>query len=214
MNKNLERFENARKTNNNYISKNDIYINPVENAKRKKENGTGIDNGKGGKTFEIVCKMLMNNIKGRLISEQTRVDSRKKINGVNYSFEYKTGAGEIHGTMYNLYNEDKEKRLKACDLVEFLNWNNPNIIMIYTPEYNESLPIKSYLKVSYCIPVTLLYNLCKTEKKQIIRVSKTRPNIIRWCSDWKDYVFNIIDKYNLPTLEQFLSTENYTSYIG
>lgn len=71
------------------------FINFIENEETEVKAETfrikGNDNGKGGDFFEVSTKIYLKNTRGKLISKQGQIDTRKK--GIKYAI--KTGYGQL-----------------------------------------------------------------------------------------------------------------------
>lgn len=99
-----------------------------------------IDNGRGGKQFEMLVKFAIGNYNFKGVSKSGRLDTTKKKNGERLKIEIKQNAGEL-ATL------DENGNIIDCI--------TKNDIIIYAPEYNPNAPVELQ---AYVMNATDFYN--------------------------------------------------------
>ena len=121
---------------------------------------TGIDSGRGGKTFEALVKLYLENYRFKgIASPEGRTDTKKCINGEIAKIEIKCNAFEI-------------ERLDENGAVTYSIRNNDYIV--YAPDYNEFAPVEMQ---AYVIPAELFVD--KLYECGCIRLKMTTPMAAR-----------------------------------
>ena len=121
---------------------------------------TGIDSGRGGKTFEALVKLYLDNYRFKgIASAEGRTDTKKRINGEIAKIEIKCNAFEI-------------ERLDENGAVTYSIRNNDYIV--YAPDYNEFAPVEMQ---AYVIPADLFVD--KLFECGCIRLKMTTPMAAR-----------------------------------
>ena len=120
----------------------------------------GIDSGRGGKTFEALVKLYLNNFRFKgIASAEGRTDTKKRINGEIAKIEIKCNAFEI-------------ERLDENGEVIYSIRNNDYIV--YAPDYNEFAPVEMQ---AYVIPAELFID--KLYECGCVRLKMTTPMTAR-----------------------------------
>lgn len=120
----------------------------------------GIDSGRGGKTFEALVKLYLDNYRFKgIASAEGRTDTKKRINGEIAKIEIKCNAFEI-------------ERLNENGAVTYSIRNNDYIV--YAPDYNEFAPVEMQ---AYVIPAELFVD--KLYEYGCIRLKMTTPMAAR-----------------------------------
>ena len=120
----------------------------------------GIDSGRGGKTFEALVKLYLNNFRFKgIASAEGRTDTKKRINGEIAKIEIKCNAFEI-------------ERLDENGEVIYSIRNNDYIV--YAPDYNEFAPVEMQ---AYVIPAELFID--ELENAGCIRLKMSTPMAAR-----------------------------------
>lgn len=121
---------------------------------------TGIDSGRGGKAFEALVKLYLDNYRFKgIASAEGRIDTKKRINGEIAKIEIKCNAFEI-------------ERLDENGAVTYSIRNNDYIV--YAPDYNEFAPVEMQ---AYVIPAELFVN--KLFECGCVRLKMTTPMTAR-----------------------------------
>ena len=121
---------------------------------------TGIDSGRGGKTFEALVKLYLDNYRFKgIASAEGKTDTRKRINGEIAKIEIKCNAFEI-------------ERLDENGKVIYSIRNNDYIV--YAPDYNECAPVEMQ---AYVIPAELFID--KLYECGCVRLKMTTPMTAR-----------------------------------
>lgn len=121
---------------------------------------TGIDSGRGGKTFEALVKLYLDNYRFKgIASAEGKTDTRKRINGEIAKIEIKCNAFEI-------------ERLDENGEVIYSIRNNDYIV--YAPDYNECAPVEMQ---AYVIPAELFID--KLYECGCVRLKMTTPMTAR-----------------------------------
>ena len=121
---------------------------------------TGIDSGRGGKTFEALVKLYLNNYRFKgIASAEGKTDTRKRINGEIAKIEIKCNAFEI-------------ERLDENGEVIYSIRNNDYIV--YAPDFNEFAPVEMQ---AYVIPAELFID--KLYEYGRVRLKMTTPMTAR-----------------------------------
>lgn len=124
----------------------------------------GIDSGRGGKTFEALVKLYLDNYRFKgIASAEGRTDTKKRINGEIAKIEIKCNAFEI-------------ERLNENGAVTYSIRNNDYIV--YAPDYNEFAPVEMQ---AYVIPAELFVD--KLYECGCIRLKMTTPMAARKKAD-------------------------------
>ena len=120
----------------------------------------GIDSGRGGKTFEALVKLYLDNYRFKgIASAEGKTDTRKRINGEIAKIEIKCNAFEI-------------ERLDENGKVIYSIRNNDYIV--YAPDYNECAPVEMQ---AYVIPAELFID--KLYECGCVRLKMTTPMTAR-----------------------------------
>lgn len=120
----------------------------------------GIDSGRGGKTFEALVKLYLNNYRFKgIASAEGRTDTKKRINGEIAKIEIKCNAFEI-------------ERLDENGEVIYSIRNNDYIV--YAPDFNEFAPVEMQ---AYVIPAELFID--KLYEYGCVRLKMTTPMTAR-----------------------------------
>ena len=120
----------------------------------------GIDSGRGGKAFEALVKLYLNNYRFKgIASAEGRTDTKKRINGETAKIEIKCNAFEI-------------ERLDENGKVIYSIRNNDYIV--YAPDYNEFAPVEMQ---AYVIPAELFID--ELENAGCIRLKMSTPMTAR-----------------------------------
>ena len=120
----------------------------------------GIDSGRGGKTFEALVKLYLDNYRFKgIASAEGKTDTRKRINGEIAKIEIKCNAFEI-------------ERLDENGEVIYSIRNNDYIV--YAPDYNEFAPVEMQ---AYVIPAELFID--KLYECGCVRLKMTTPMTAR-----------------------------------
>ena len=121
---------------------------------------TGIDSGRGGKTFEALVKLYLDNYRFKgIASAEGKTDTKKRINGEIAKIEIKCNAFEI-------------ERLDENGEVIYSIRNNDYIV--YAPDYNEFAPVEMQ---AYVIPAELFID--KLYECGCVRLKMTTPMTAR-----------------------------------
>ena len=121
---------------------------------------TGIDSGRGGKAFEALVKLYLDNYRFKgIASAEGRTDTKKRINGKIAKIEVKCNAFEI-------------ERLDENGAVTYSIRNNDYIV--YAPDYNEFAPVEMQ---AYVIPAELFVD--KLFECGCVRLKMTTPMAAR-----------------------------------
>lgn len=120
----------------------------------------GIDSGRGGKAFEALVKLYLDNYRFKgIASAEGKADTKKRIDGKNAKIEIKCNAFEI-------------ERLDENGAVTYSIRNNDYIV--YAPDYNEFAPVEMQ---AYVIPAELFVD--KLYECGCIRLKMTTPMTAR-----------------------------------
>ena len=120
----------------------------------------GIDSGRGGKTFEALVKLYLDNYRFKgIASAEGKTDTKKRINGEIAKIEIKCNAFEI-------------ERLDENGKVIYSIRNNDYIV--YAPDYNEFAPVEMQ---AYVIPAELFID--KLYENGCVRLKMTTPMTAR-----------------------------------
>lgn len=120
----------------------------------------GIDSGRGGKTFEALVKLYLDNYRFKgIASPDGKTDTKKRINGEIAKIEIKCNAFEI-------------ERLDENGEVIYSIRNNDYIV--YAPDYNEFAPVEMQ---AYVIPAELFID--ELENAGCIRLKMSTPMTAR-----------------------------------
>ena len=120
----------------------------------------GVDSGRGGKTFEALVKLYLDNYRFKgIASAEGRTDTRKRINGEIAKIEIKCNAFEI-------------ERLDENGEVIYSIRNNDYIV--YAPDFNEFAPVEMQ---AYVIPAELFID--KLYEYGCVRLKMTTPMTAR-----------------------------------
>ena len=120
----------------------------------------GIDSGRGGKTFEALVKLYLDNYRFKgIASPEGKTDTKKRIDGKIAKIEVKCNAFEI-------------ERLDENGAVTYSIRNNDYIV--YAPDYNEFAPVEMQ---AYVIPAGLFVD--KLFECGCIRLKMTTPMAAR-----------------------------------
>ena len=120
----------------------------------------GIDSGRGGKTFEALVKLYLDNYRFKgIASAEGRTDTKKRVNGEIAKIEIKCNAFEI-------------ERLNENGAVTYSIRNNDYIV--YAPDYNEFAPVEMQ---AYVIPADLFVD--KLFECGCVRLKMTTPMAAR-----------------------------------
>lgn len=120
----------------------------------------GIDSGRGGKAFEALVKLYLNNYRFKgIASAEGKTDTKKRINGEIAKIEIKCNAFEI-------------ERLDENGEVIYSIRNNDYIV--YAPDYNEFAPVEMQ---AYVIPAELFID--KLYENGCVRLKMTTPMTAR-----------------------------------
>ena len=120
----------------------------------------GIDSGRGGKAFEALVKLYLDNYRFKgIASAEGKSDTRKRINGEIAKIEIKCNAFEI-------------ERLDENGKVIYSIRNNDYIV--YAPDYNEFAPVEMQ---AYVIPAKLFID--KLYECGCVRLKMTTPMTAR-----------------------------------
>ena len=121
---------------------------------------TGIDSGRGGKTFEALVKLYLDNYRFKgIASPDGKTDTKKRIDGKIAKIEVKCNAFEI-------------ERLDSNGAVTYSIRNNDYIV--YAPDYNEFAPVEMQ---AYVIPAELFVD--KLFECGCVRLKMTTPMAAR-----------------------------------
>ena len=116
----------------------------------------GIDSGRGGKTFEALVKLYLNNYRFKgIASAEGKTDTKKRIDGKIAKIEVKCNAFEI-------------ERLDENGAVTYSIRDNDYIV--YAPDYNEFAPVEIQ---AYVIPAELFVD--KLFECGCVRLKMTTP---------------------------------------
>ena len=120
----------------------------------------GIDSGRGGKAFEALVKLYLENYRFKgIASPEGQTDTKKRINGETAKIEIKCNAFEI-------------ERLNENGAVTYSIRNNDYIV--YAPDYNEFAPVEMQ---AYVIPAGLFVD--KLFECGCVRLKMTTPMAAR-----------------------------------
>ena len=120
----------------------------------------GIDSGRGGKTFEALVKLYLNNYRFKgIASAEGKTDTKKRVDGKIAKIEIKCNAFEI-------------ERLDENGAVTYSIRNNDYIV--YAPDYNEFAPVEMQ---AYVIPADLFVD--KLFECGCVRLKMTTPMAAR-----------------------------------
>lgn len=120
----------------------------------------GIDSGRGGKTFEALVKLYLNNYRFKgIASAEGKTDTTKRINGERVKIEIKCNAFEI-------------ERLDENGAVTYSIRNNDYIV--YAPDFDDRAPVEMQ---AYVIPAELFID--KLYEYGCVRLKMTTPMIAR-----------------------------------
>ena len=120
----------------------------------------GIDSGRGGKTFEALVKLYLDNYRFKgIASPDGKTDTKKRVDGKIAKIEIKCNAFEI-------------ERLNENGAVTYSIRNNDYIV--YAPDYNEFAPVEMQ---AYVIPAGLFVD--KLFECGCIRLKMTTPMAAR-----------------------------------
>ena len=120
----------------------------------------GIDSGRGGKTFEALVKLYLNNYRFKgIASAEGKTDTKKRVDGKIAKIEIKCNAFEI-------------ERLDENGAVTYSIRNNDYIV--YAPDYNEFAPVEMQ---AYVIPAELFVD--KLFECGCVRLKMTTPMAAR-----------------------------------
>lgn len=116
----------------------------------------GVDSGRGGKTFEALVKLYLDNYRFKgIASPEGKTDTTKRLNGKNAKIEIKCNAFEI-------------ERLDENGKVIYSIRNNDFIV--YAPDFNECAPVEMQ---AYVIPAELFVD--KLYECGCVRLKMTTP---------------------------------------
>lgn len=119
---------------------------------------TGIDSGRGGKTFEALVKLYLNNYRFKgIASPDGKTDTKKRIDGKIAKIEIKCNAFEI-------------ERLNENGTVTYSIRNNDYIV--YAPDFDDRTPVEMQ---AYVIPAGLFVD--KLYECGCVRLKMTTPMI-------------------------------------
>lgn len=120
----------------------------------------GIDSGRGGKTFEALVKLYLDNYRFKgIASAEGKTDTKKRVNGKNAKIEIKCNAFEI-------------ERLDENGAVTYSIRNNDYIV--YAPDFDDRAPVELQ---AYVIPAELFVD--KLYECGCIRLKMTTPMTAR-----------------------------------
>ena len=120
----------------------------------------GIDSGRGGKAFEALVKLYLNNYRFKgIASPEGKTDTKKRINGETAKIEIKCNAFEI-------------ERLDENGAVTYSIRNNDYIV--YAPDFDDRAPVELQ---AYVIPAELFVD--KLYECGCVRLKMTTPMIAR-----------------------------------
>ena len=120
----------------------------------------GIDSGRGGKTFEALVKLYLDNYRFKgITSPDGKTDTKKRINGEIAKIEIKCNAFEI-------------ERLDENGAVTYSIRNNDYIV--YAPDFDDRAPVELQ---AYVIPAELFVD--KLYEYGCIRLKMTTPMTAR-----------------------------------
>lgn len=120
----------------------------------------GIDSGRGGKAFEALVKLYLDNYRFKgIASPEGKTDTKKRIDGKIAKIEVKCNAFEI-------------ERLDENGAVTYSIRNNDYIV--YAPDYNEFAPVEMQ---AYVIPAGLFVD--KLFECGCVRLKMTTPMATR-----------------------------------
>ena len=120
----------------------------------------GVDSGRGGKTFEALVKLYLDNYRFKgIASPEGKTDTTKRLNGKNAKIEIKCNAFEI-------------ERLDENGKVIYSIRNNDFIV--YAPDFNECAPVEMQ---AYVIPAELFVD--KLYECGCVRLKMTTPMAAR-----------------------------------
>lgn len=120
----------------------------------------GIDSGRGGKAFEALVKLYLDNYRFKgIASPEGKTDTKKRIDGKIAKIEVKCNAFEI-------------ERLDENGAVTYSIRNNDYIV--YAPDYNEFAPVEMQ---AYVIPAELFVD--KLFECGCVRLKMTTPMAAR-----------------------------------
>ena len=121
---------------------------------------TGIDSGRGGKAFEALVKLYLDNYRFKgIASAEGKTDTKKRVDGKIAKIEIKCNAFEI-------------ERLDENGAVTYSIRNNDYIV--YAPDYNEFAPVEMQ---AYVIPAELFVD--KLFECGCVRLKMTTPMAAR-----------------------------------
>ena len=121
---------------------------------------TGIDSGRGGKTFEALVKLYLDNYRFKgIASAEGKTDTKKRVDGKIAKIEIKCNAFEI-------------ERLDENGAVTYSIRNNDYIV--YAPDFNEFAPVEMQ---AYVIPAELFVD--KLFECGCVRLKMTTPMAAR-----------------------------------
>ena len=120
----------------------------------------GIDSGRGGKAFEALVKLYLDNYRFKgIASAEGKTDTKKRVDGKIAKIEIKCNAFEI-------------ERLDENGAVTYSIRNNDYIV--YAPDYNEFAPVEMQ---AYVIPADLFVD--KLFECGCVRLKMTTPMAAR-----------------------------------
>lgn len=120
----------------------------------------GIDSGRGGKAFEALVKLYLDNYRFKgIASAEGKTDTKKRVDGKIAKIEIKCNAFEI-------------ERLDENGAVTYSIRNNDYIV--YAPDYNEFAPVEMQ---AYVIPAELFVD--KLFECGCVRLKMTTPMAAR-----------------------------------
>lgn len=120
----------------------------------------GIDSGRGGKAFEALVKLYLDNYRFKgIASPEGKTDTKKRIDGKIAKIEVKCNAFEI-------------ERLDENGAVTYSIRDNDYIV--YAPDYNEFAPVEMQ---AYVIPAELFVD--KLYECGCVRLKMTTPMAAR-----------------------------------
>ena len=120
----------------------------------------GIDSGRGGKTFEALVKLYLNNYRFKgIASAEGKTDTKKRVDGKIAKIEIKCNAFEI-------------ERLDENGAVTYSIRNNDYIV--YAPDFDDRAPVELQ---AYVIPAELFVD--KLYEYGCIRLKMTTPMTAR-----------------------------------
>lgn len=121
---------------------------------------TGIDSGRGGKTFEALVKLYLDNYRFKgIASPEGKTDTKKRIDGKVAKIEVKCNAFEI-------------ERLDENGAVTYSIRNNDYIV--YAPDFDDRAPVELQ---AYVIPAELFIE--ELENAGCIRLKMSTPMTAR-----------------------------------